>query len=220
MKKLKNSISVNSFNSGLIFAKHNKEFILNIYKMLVIKKNIIVFILFSFSSIVAYSQREREEVPPLRERLFIGGSVGLQFGTITDIQLSPVVGLWILPRLSVAVGPNFRYYKYYDDETTIYGAKAYTQFVIVQNLNNVVPLGINTGIFLHLENELLSLESQYWQVPPYSSERFFINSVLIGPGLNQQLGRRSAMNIAVLWVLTDSGYSLYSNPEFRIMFSF
>lgn len=168
----------------------------------------------------ASGQDVRQEAPPLRERLFFGGSFGLQFGTLTNIQVSPVVGLWLLPRLAIAAGPDFTYYKFYDNKTTLYGGKAYTQFVVVQDLNNVLPLGVHTGIFLHLEDELLNLESAYWKDPPFSSERFWVNTLLFGGGLSQQLGRRSSMNIIVLWALHDSGYAIYNNPEIRVSFNF
>ena len=57
-----------------------------------------------------YDQKSEDSAPPFKERLFFGGNVGLMFGTFTDIQLSPVVGYWVLPRLAIAVGPTYRYY--------------------------------------------------------------------------------------------------------------
>jgi hypothetical protein len=183
-------------------------------------KNAILMIILLSSVLTTYGQRRREEPPPVKERLFFGGSLGLQFGTITDIELSPVVGLWVLPRLAVAAGPNFRYYKFRDLKTNIYGGKAYMQFVVVQNFSNIFPIGGNIGLFLHLENELLSLESSFWKNPPYTSERFYVNTVLAGPGISQQMGRRSSMNFAVLWALNDTEYGIYTNPELRIIFHF
>jgi hypothetical protein len=102
----------------------------------------------------------------------------------------------------------------------MYGGKAYAQFVLLQDLNNVIPLGIHTGIFVHLEDEILNLETAYWQNPPYASDRFTVNTLLLGGGISQQLGRRSFMNIVVLWALQDSGYAIYDNPEIRISFNF
>lgn len=185
------------------------------------KLSYITLLLFSLSLIVC-AQKRREEPPPFKERLFYGGSFGLQFGTITDIQVSPVIGFWVLPRLAVAVGPDYRFYKnnYLNDGTIIYGGKGYLQFVIIQSLNSILPLGANTGIFVHIENELLNLESSYWKNPPYTSDRFYINTVLAGAGISQQIGRRSALNFMVLWALTESDYEVYSNPEMRISFVF
>jgi len=185
------------------------------YKKIIIVTN---FLLFATLSII-YGQNRKEEIPPLRERMFFGGSLGLQFGTYTNIHVTPLVGLWVRPRIAIAAGPNFTYYKdpYY--ETTMYGGNAYVQFVAVKDINNAIPIGLHMGIFLHLEDELLSLESSVWD-PQNPGERFNVNTLLGGFGISQQLGRRSALNLMFLWTLTDSGYSLYSNPEIRISFSF
>jgi hypothetical protein len=76
------------------------------------------------------------------------------------------------------------------------------------------------GIFLHLENELLSLESETWKNLPYGSDRFYVNTLLAGAGISQPMGRRSSFNIMVLWALNESIYDIYSNPEIRISFIF
>jgi hypothetical protein len=181
---------------------------------------ILILLLPVLSCSLLSAQRQREEPPPLRERLFFGGNFGLQFGTVTDIQVSPVVGIWLLPRLAVAAGPDYRYYRYGDVRTNIYGGKAYTEFVIIQNLNAIIPIGGNTGIFFHLEEEILSLETEDWKNPPYLTDRFSINTLLAGGGISQQLGRRSSMNFMVLWALNESIYDIYGTPEIRISFIF
>ena len=165
--------------------------------------------------------KEKKEIPPLKERIFYGGSFGLQFGTITDIQFSPLIGFWALPRLGVAVGPNYRYYKDpISGRTTIYGGRSYLQYLFLQDLNSLVPLGVHLGMFLHAEYEILSLQSSFWNLPPYTSERFITNTLLAGAGISQYIGRRSALNLMVLWPLNDKGFGLYSNPEIRIGFVF
>ncbi len=187
-----------------------------------IAASLMVLLLF-ISQSEAYAQEQNkpaEEKPPLKERLFFGGNFGLQFGTITDIQFSPVVGMWILPRLAVAAGPNFRFYKSPFDKTVIWGGKAYTEFIVVQDLNNVIPLGLHAGLFLHLEDEVLSLESSFFRTPPYESKRFVQNTILAGGGISQQIGRRSSINLTLLWALSDSEYGIYGNPEIRVSFNF
>jgi hypothetical protein len=183
------------------------------------KTAILVILLLSASISTISAQKTREEPPPLRERLFFGGNLGLQFGTITDIQISPMIGLWVLPRLAVAVGPDYRFYKDPDDQTTLYGGKGYAQFVVIKNINSFLPVGANTGIFLQVENDLLSLESSFWRNPSLSG-RFIINTVLAGAGISQQIGRRASLNFMVLWALNDSNYGVYSDPEIRVSFTF
>jgi hypothetical protein len=169
-----------------------------------------------------YDESVKNDAPSFKDRLFYGGNFGLMFGTITDIQVSPVIGYWLLPRVAVAVGPDYRYYKEVDVvATTLYGGKGYVQLVVIQDLNSFIPMGVHTGIFLHGEDELLSLKSSFWKYPlPYTSDRFYVNTVLAGGGISQQIGRRASLNFMVLWPLNDSGYDIYSKPEIRISFSF
>lgn len=188
--------------------------------MRITHKSIITILLLFISFTTIYGQKTREKPPPLRERLFFGGNFGLQFGTITNIQVSPIIGLWVLPRVAVAVGPNYTFYKDPLDQTNIYGGKGYLQFIVIKDLNSVIPIGVHTGIFFHLEDELLSLQSSFWKNSVINSDRFNINTVLAGGGISQQMGRRSSLNFMVLWALNDSGYEVYSNPEIRVSFSF
>lgn len=179
---------------------------------------ITALILFSAEALVS-AQQTRDEKPPLRERLFYGGSLGLQFGTITDIQVTPMIGLWLRPRVAIAAGPNYRYYKDPFFSTSLYGGNAYVQYYPLKDLNNVIPVGIHLGLYVHLEDELLSLESAVWdQANPYT--RFLQNTVLGGFGISQQIGQRSAMNLTFLWALNNTILGLYSNPEIRISFNF
>lgn len=172
-------------------------------------------------SVIITGQR-REDTPPLKERLFYGGNFGLQFGNITDIEVSPVIGLWVLPRIAVAVGPDYRFYKYFSEKTHVYGGKTYAEFILLRNINSVIPIGSNTNIIVHVEDEFLNLESAFWKDPSliYPYTRFYVNTVLAGGGLSQQVGKRSSLNIVALWALNESTYGLYGNPEIRISFLF
>lgn len=180
----------------------------------------IIILLLLLSPSITRGQRTREEPPPVKERLFYGGSFGLQFGTLTDIEVSPVIGFWVLPRISFAAGPEYRFYKYYTDRTSIYGGKAYMEMIVLRNINSVIPIGSNTNIIFHLEDELLSLESSFWKNPPITEDRFYVNTLLAGGGLSQQIGRRSSINFYVLFALNESLYGIYSNPEIRLSFIF
>ena len=183
------------------------------------KISILVFcFLFAALSVIS-GQKVKEETPPLRERMFFGGTLGLQFGTYTNINVTPIVGLWVRPRIAIAAGPHYSYYKDPYFETSTYGGNAYMQFVPVRDINNAIPIGLHMGIFIHLEDELLSLESAVWD-PQNPNDRFSVNTLLGGFGISQQLGARSALNLMFLWTLTDSGYALYDNPEIRISFNF
>jgi hypothetical protein len=191
-----------------------------IYKSSSMKILSLIILTFCFS--VISSQELSQEPPPLRQRMFFGGNFALQFGTVTNIEISPLVGFWVLPNVAVAAGPNFSFYKdsYYNIKYQNYGVRGYVQYLIFRDLDKFIPLGIHTGIFLHLEDEMLSLDPDYWPSTPVSSNRTNINTLLGGVGLSQQIGPRSSINFMVLWTLTDSGYEVYSNPVIRIGFVF
>ena len=183
---------------------------------------IIFLITFSSSAGLLFAQEE-EDVRPI-DRFFFGGNFGMQFGTITNIEISPLVGYHITPRLSAGIGTKFEYFKdkglYYPFETTIFGGSVFSRFVIIQNLGEGLNLGINTGVFTQAEYELLSLEREYFEPYPTGTGRFLVHSVLIGGGIIQPIGRRSALLVSVLYNLNESARSPYSNPIFRIGFNF
>ena len=180
----------------------------------------LVLLVLILSCQLTISQAIKNEKPPFSERLFYGGSFSLQLGSITNIEVSPVIGLWVLPRLGIAAGPSYQFFKMYDVRTDIIGGRSYLQLVVLRDIDKFIPIGIHTSIFFHIEDEMLSLKTDFWKTTPPPPERFLINTVLAGGGLSQQMGRRSSVNMMVLWAITDNGYEIYSNPEFRIGFVF
>ncbi len=179
--------------------------------------------LFVLNFPAAEAQKEEEERPPIKERIFFGGNFSLQIGTYTDIELSPLVGVWIFPRIAVAAGPSYRFYKFLDEKTNIFGLHTYAQFVFLRDLDKILPTGMHTSLFLHIEEEILSLESKFWKPTTYiesQPRRFYEYATLAGAGISQQIGIRSSVNIIFLWSLTSSEYALYNNPEIRISFIF
>ncbi len=191
--------------------------------MFVMRKSLLVAacLLWSFTAsaqeqVISQSQGR----PKFAERLFFGGSFGLQFGTITNIEVSPVVGVWLLPRVAVAAGPSFQYYKDPYGRTAIYGGRTFLQFTLIQDLNNIIPIGLNAGIFVQGEYQGLSLERGFFSNLPEEKGRFYYDSFLAGAGISQPTGRRSSMNVAVLWSITENEYGIYDKPEIRIEFYF
>jgi len=180
---------------------------------------VIILSLFCFTSSGQYARMNNKR-PPLRERVFFGGSFGLQFGTITNIELSPVAGLWLLPRLAIAAGPSWQYYKDPLGNTSIYGGKSFLRFMFIQDLNEIIPIGMRFGFYIHGEYEALNLESAFWSGVYTVDSRFWEHNVLAGVGFSQPLGMKSSFNVTFLWAVTESEYQIYSNPEIRIDFLF
>jgi hypothetical protein len=168
---------------------------------------------------VLLSQEVENEKPPLSQRLFFGGSFGLQLGTVTNIQIAPVGGVWLLPRLNIAAGPSFQYYHYDNFSTAIYGGRTYSQFMFLQDLNNVIPLGVHLGFYLQGEYEGLSLERSVF-VSDTATGRVYQGTWLGGIGISEPVGPRSAIDVEFMWTLSGDKYQVHESPEFRVMLMF
>lgn len=165
-----------------------------------------VFITIMFISVsnVVFGQGVVQPKESFSERLFYGGNFGLMFGTITYIELSPLVGYRITERLSAGPGVSYIYLQdnRFDLSTSIYGGRLFARYNITDYL------------FGHGEYEVLNRES------PYSLEgRVNVTSIFIGGGYRQRFGLNSFLSIMGLWNLNDSEYSIYRNPIIRMGFS-
>lgn len=160
-----------------------------------------------------------------RDRLFFGGNLSLTVGTITAIQISPLVGYRLTPRWSAGVSFDYEFYKssgtYYGTvmaapySTSIYGENLFTNFVFLKNF----PTN-GLSLFAETEYESLNLERKYFQ-DYTSSGRFWLNSFLAGGGIRQRMGRRSSFNLMILWNFNETQYSpYYSNPILKFNFIF
>ena len=187
----------------------------------------ILIVSFLILPVVQDAYPQREEPPSFKERLFFGGNFGLSFGNTTSIIISPIAGYRVTPRLSTGVGLRYEYFKsnypgYVPYDTHIFGGSLFSRFMIIKNISETIGLGgINSGIFIQGEYELLSLESQYFDLAnPSPDSRFYLHSILIGGGIYQPIGRRAGFLLTVLWNLNESYNSIYANPIIRIGFNF
>ncbi|MDR1666487.1 MAG: hypothetical protein LBS03_02155 [Bacteroidales bacterium] len=166
-----------------------------------------------------------------RDRLFFGGSFGLMVGDYTDIKASPHVGYYLTNRWAVGVGFTYEYYnnKYHfidmasnrteRFETHVFGGRLFTNYVIVNNVNEWIPLGLDFRIFAHVEYEMLSYEKRFFDY--FGNGRKLLNNFLVGGGLRFPTGRRSSMNLSLLWNLNSELYDIYgSGPIIRIGYNF
>jgi len=166
------------------------------------------FILFSQTLYAQIDGGNTRKENDFKSRLFFGGGLGLQFGSITLIEISPLVGYKVTPKFSIGVSPTYKYYKYnayYGNvETNVFGGSIFSRYSIFEN------------VFAHVEYETLFYNIQE---PGYPTSRQQFNSFFVGGGYNQNIGGNSAMYILLLWNLNDTPDSPYVNPIIRVGFS-
>lgn len=137
------------------------------------------------------------------DKVFVGGNVGLQFGTVTFAEISPLVGYRINDQISAGVGITYQYYhykdKYYDLETNVYGGRLFGRYFFTN------------FFFAHAEYEYLNLEAFDFQ-----RRRVDVGSFLAGGGYIQRFGNNSGIVAMLLYNFTESAYTPYTNPIIRI----
>jgi hypothetical protein len=157
----------------------------------------------------------------MSDRIFFGGGLGLQFGDVTLIDISPMVGYRITEKLATGITLTYKYYKiknyypYYlnlpsnDLKSNIYGGSLFSRYFLFENL------------FAQAEYEYLlySYDSYYPKSggSGYSKSKETINmpSFFLGGGYRQPIGERTFFTITVLYNFSESPYSPYSNPIIR-----
>lgn len=153
------------------------------------------------------------------KRWFFGGNFWLSFGSYTYIDVEPLVGYRVIPRLAIAAGPVYTYAKstepiyrgYYGYNT--YGGRTITRFTLIDNLGEYIPIG-NLGIVAEAQYDVLStylLDSDI---------HYLSNNLLLGGAIKQSLGGSGSVYISVLWDVTQNYNSPYENPIISIGFGF
>lgn len=184
-----------------------------IYKC--IKLNfIVILILFSFKTMAQRREENNENFKNLKiERpFFTGGSFGLQFGTTTAIDISPILGYRFTEHIAAGIGVTYQYYRNgrYTPaiQTDLYGGRVFARFYFLEKL------------FLHGEAELINFERIAFipRIGATQNERIWENNLFLGGGFRQLMGEFTSMHISVLYNFNQGPYSPFSNPQIRIGF--
>lgn len=168
------------------------------------------------------AQEYKPELPSkFSDRIFFGGNMGLQFGDITLVDVSPMVGYRITSNVAAGVSLTYKYYhikKYFYNQYTysfedmtsnIYGGSIFARYYFVENL------------FAHAEYEYLLYS--YDDFRPNATGSNFekyartvdVPGLFLGGGYRQPVGGRVYFSIMILYNIMESEYSPYSNPIIR-----
>ncbi len=175
-----------------------------IYKLV-----LVAILLFSTQYLYSQYYEKSKAKQSFKEKLFFGGGLGFQFGNVTAIDVSPIIGYRLTPKFHAGVGLSYSYYNYSNlgVSASNYSASIFTRFFLLDN------------IFAHGEVEALNAKV-FTSYNPEQSYRKWIDSYLIGGGYFQRIGERSGMYIMVLWNLNENEFTPYNNPIVRIGFAF
>lgn len=147
------------------------------------------------------------------DKLYFGGGVGLSFGDVDYVEISPLVGYQLNPRVSFGLGAFYRWAS--DDryspsvDTSDYGGSVFSRINVVR------------PIYAHIEYEFVNYE---YPTVPGSTIRASDSNALVGAGLFQPMGGRGGFYATALYNLTydsDDPTSPYDSPwVYRLGFTF
>lgn len=175
-----------------------------------LKKHITTYFLLlsclAFAQDSAYTRpKEPKKQERFLDRIFFGGNLGLQFGTVTFIDFSPLAGYRINDKLSAGIGVTYQYYhyqdRYIDFQTNVYGGRIFGRYFFTNYL------------FAHAEYEYLNLEAF-----DFRRRRVDVGSLMAGGGYYQRFSDRAGIMAMLLYNFTESVYTPYTNPIFRVGF--
>ena len=158
--------------------------------------------LFSLAQDTTYvaARPERKTAIPFKDRLWFGGGLGLNFGSVTAVQIDPLVGVYIDngKRLSAGVGPSYYYVKYnapgFNGSYTGYGYRLFSRYRVIEQA------------FLHAEFYHLNVE-RYNLVEQLV--RTWVPHLLVGGGYREPMGDRSSLYFQILWEVLQDPNSVY-----------
>lgn len=143
--------------------------------------------------------------PTILERLRLGGSLGLAFGSYTNINVSPMAGLNLTDNLLVGAGPTYilTSYKSYiygpsqRQTNSSFGGRVFVMFT---------PLPIIT-----LQAEYEALNVKYYNSFEKRDNRKWLGSPLIGAAYTQPIGGRFTRSVHMT-LLYNLAFDTQLNP--------
>jgi len=192
---------------------------------------IIMVIILLFSSSKLSAQLKVKEEKRFVDKLFFGGSIGMVFGTVTRVDILPEVGIWVIPQWSIGIGGRYTFRKerfsILGDSSNpykahIWGLSGFTQIVPIPDLDEAFNIGIKGGIVFHGEWEGLYMDKGLINSSlTNATGKGWVHMFLAGVGYRVPVGERAAINILVLWDLTNNAYTPYTtNPLIRLSINF
>jgi hypothetical protein len=165
-----------------------------------------------------------QERPSMMDRLYWGGGFGLQFGTFTNVSLSPIIGYKATEKFWLGGGVIYQYrsvrtFNFQTGErgrivSHNTGGRVFAQ----QELLDMSRSFLGGRLLAHAEYEVLNISAVDRNTG--QSSRRVVTTPMAGLGYRQQIGARATADLYVLYNFSDNIYTPYNNPIVRAGFNF
>ncbi len=108
-----------------------------------------------------------------KDRLYTGGNFWANFGTFTNVEISPLLGYRVTNEYSVGIGAKYNYFKDRRPpafSTSMYGGSVFNRYIFLRNF------------VAHAEFEMLNLEIFQATTSSVTRERQWVPIGLVGGG--------------------------------------
>ncbi|NND77374.1 MAG: hypothetical protein HKN39_04265 [Flavobacteriales bacterium] len=152
-----------------------------------------------------YSYGQGESKPKFKDRIYFGGNVGLNLGTITFIDVSPLVGYKLSDKYSVGSSFTYQYYKdkQFDVSGNVLGGSVFNRYNATDEL------------FIWGEYQLLSYSGLNSTFSENENPRNTVPYLWLGGGYSQRISGRASIFVTILYDVIDNIESRISNPQIR-----
>ncbi len=140
----------------------------------------------------------------ISDKISIGGNFGLNFSSITYINLSPTIGYKLTDQLTAGVGFIYQYVEYdkeiygFEFKTSTYGGSLFARYRFLENF-------YATGEFQNLNMDTYDLNLN-------QRGRMNIPILFVGGGYLQSIGGKAYVSLSLLYDVLENRYSPYQNP--------
>ncbi len=152
-------------------------------------------------------QKKPKQRRDMQDRVYFGGTLGLQFGYATSILVEPMVGFKMTEKLSTGVGLGLRYGSYRDPDFTFtnYLGRFFARYIIIPK------------IYAHAEYVMESYDSSWGDINWSNAEfnrgsRTTVPYLFVGGGLRQPSGNGSLVIQVLFNVLQNDKNSQVMYP--------
>ncbi len=144
---------------------------------------------------------EKKDTRSLKERIWVGGGLGLNFGSVTAIQIEPLVGYKVDQAGKFSVGTGITYWYFRDNryapavEYNAYGYRLFSRYRFIEQA--------------YLHAEFLNLNAERYDDVTDDIRRLWVPHVLVGGGYIQRLGESSSFMLQILFEVLQDPNSVY-----------
>lgn len=159
----------------------------------------------SLAATLAPAHAQKDDARPLADRIWFGGGLGLSFGTVTAVQIDPLVGYKVdeAGRFSVGLGGSYWYFRdtrfAQPVDFMAYGYRTFSRYRFIEQA------------FVHAEFLHMNVEGN--RMLPFSEQRprIWVPHLLVGGGYVQSMGGNGSLYLQVLFDVLQDPNSIYAN---------